>query len=402
MEDTTTTTERPERRLGLGRILRAGLLTAVLLGGVAYLVAQPPDLGLVQEDDGPLVDRCGTRPPRSDTGSVPTVSAPTTSTTSTTSTTVLDPTSTSAAPTTSTPTTSTIPTSVPGDGEPTSTALDSAGAAPDTDDTYWRCTLAENFDGDELDRARWFVQQTAGGDFGVGGECFVDSPNNIAVSDGTLKLTVRQEAVSIPCPRQDNPEFTTPFTAGSIITRQKLDQTYGRYEIRARMPASEVPGLHFAFWLWPRDLTAYPVQFGEGDADHWTNGELDVLEWYSRWTYYQVPYIHYAHTYAQAPDGQWYPNDWNITKACLVGVMSDWHTYTLEWTPTSIRMLYDGNVCLENTHWTPRNTTMPGPFDKPFMVSLTQALGAIGTENQWVPETPLPATAEVDYLKIWE
>jgi hypothetical protein len=44
---------------------------------------------------------------------------------------------------------------------------------------------------------------------------------------------------------------------------------------------------------------------------------------------------------------------------------------------------------------------MPGPFDKPFMVSLTQALGAIGTDNQAGATTPLPSTAEVDYLKVW-
>jgi beta-glucanase (GH16 family) len=269
------------------------------------------------------------------------------------------------------------------------------------DSTLWSCTVFEAFDGIALNRGRWAVQTTTEGNFGVGGECFVDSPDNIAVSDGSLKLTVRQLPASIPCPRANNPGFTTPFTAGSIVSRPTMDQAYGRYEIRARMPASQMPGLHFAFWLWPRDLSSYPIQFGEGDADKWTNGELDVLEWYSRYPHHQVPYIHYAHTYAQTPTGRWVPNDPNITKACLVGVMSDWHTYALEWTPTSIRMLYDDKVCLQNTRWTPRNTTMPGPFDKPFMVSLTQALGAIGTDNQWGTYTPLPATAEVDYLKIW-
>jgi beta-glucanase (GH16 family) len=299
------------------------------------------------------------------------------------------------------PTDSTIDPFAPSTTTASTTTAPAATTAP-AEDTHWRCSLVEEFDGTALDRTRWDVQTTTGSNFGVGGECFVDSPNNIAVGDGTLKLTVRMEPAPIPCPRSSNPGFSTPATAGSIILKPEFDQAYGRYEIRARMPATTAPGLHFAFWLWPRDLTSYPIQFGNGDSDKWTNGELDVLEWYSRYPYHQIPYIHYAHTYVQQPStGKWYPDDPNLTKACLVGNMADWHTYALEWTPYSIRMLFDGKVCIENTHWTPRNTTMPGPFDKPFMVALTQALGAIGTQNQAGSYTPLPSSAEVDYLKIW-
>jgi beta-glucanase (GH16 family) len=358
------------------RLLGAVLVTVGLIGAALHFAGSPERLELAAGQEPP-VDECGTRPARS-----PASSTTTTTTTPTTSTTV-DPSSTTTV-------------------EPTSSTTVAPTSTISTDEAYWRCALVEDFDGTALDRSRWVVQTTTGGNFGVGGECFVDSPNNIAVSDGSLKLTVRKEAASVPCPRANNPGFTTPFTAGSIISRPALDQAYGRYEIRARMPLSLVPGLQFAFWLWPRDLTNYPITFGNGDSDKWTNGELDALEWYSRYPFHQVPFIHYAHTYVQTPAGQWVPNDPNITKACLVGLMADWHTYALEWTSTSIRMLYDGKVCLEDTHWTPRNTTMPGPFDKPFMVSLTQALGALGTDNQLTVLTPLPATAEVDYLKIWQ
>ena len=358
------------RRPTLRRTLIGGLVTAGLLGGLAYVARDTQDVDLAQAAQEPPVDDCGTRPPKP---------APTTTT----------------AP-------STTATTAPETTETTEVVSAVDAAAGGGSSGYWRCTFVEDFEGTELDTETWFVQTTTQGNFGVGGACFVDSPDNIAVGDGNLKLTVRKEVEPIACPRASNPTFVTPYTAGSIITRPKLDQTYGRYEIRARMPAAAVPGLHFAFWLWPRDLTTYPATFGEGDGDRWTNGELDVLEWYSRYPYHQVPYIHYAHTYAQTSTGRWVPNDPNITKACLVGTMSEWHTFALEWTSSSIRMLYDGKVCLENTHWTPRNTTMPGPFDQPFMVSLTQGLGAIGTENQLVAQTPLPATAEVDYLKVWQ
>jgi hypothetical protein len=41
------------------------------------------------------------------------------------------------------------------------------------------------------------------------------------------------------------------------------------------------------------------------------------------------------------------------------------------------------------------------PFDQPFMVVLTQALGI--TTNEFDPATtPLPATTQVDYVRVWK
>jgi hypothetical protein len=43
----------------------------------------------------------------------------------------------------------------------------------------------------------------------------------------------------------------------------------------------------------------------------------------------------------------------------------------------------------------------PAPFDQPFFILLTQALG-VGT-NQFDPATtPLPATTSVDYVRVWK
>jgi hypothetical protein len=42
----------------------------------------------------------------------------------------------------------------------------------------------------------------------------------------------------------------------------------------------------------------------------------------------------------------------------------------------------------------------PAPFDQPFFLSLTQALG-VGT-NSPTASTPLPATTLVDYVRVWK
>ena len=379
-----TNPDRPRR----GRtVLASGLLIAGLAAAVAYLADDPGSIELAQSAEEAPPDECGPRVPRSGA----------------TSTTVPSPATTAVAPAPEPTTTLVGPSTIPSSSASSTTATTAPASTTTTadDDGHWRCRLVEEFEGTALDRSRWEVQTTTGSNFGVGGECFVDDPDNVVVSEGTLKLVVRQEPAPVWCPRQSNPGFSTPITAGSIRTRPELDRAYGRYEIRARMPDTRVSGLQFAFWLWPRDLTSYPIMFGDGDRDQWANGEIDVLEWYSQYPDHDVPYLHYAHTYVQNARGAWVPNDPNVTKACFVGTMGDWHTYTLEWTPTSIRMLFDGQVCMENDHWTPRNTTMPGPFDRPFMVALSNMLGALGTLNQAHAATPLPATAEIDYLKIW-
>jgi hypothetical protein len=42
----------------------------------------------------------------------------------------------------------------------------------------------------------------------------------------------------------------------------------------------------------------------------------------------------------------------------------------------------------------------PQPFDQPFFVALTQALGQNG--NAFDPNTtPLPATTQVDHVRVW-
>ena len=41
------------------------------------------------------------------------------------------------------------------------------------------------------------------------------------------------------------------------------------------------------------------------------------------------------------------------------------------------------------------------PFEQPFFVALTQALG-VGSNEFGPATTPLPATTEVDYVHVWK
>jgi beta-glucanase (GH16 family) len=211
----------------------------------------------------------------------------------------------------------------------------------------------------------------------------MDSPDNVAVAGGSLSLTVRKEAAPFTCASPSG-AYSTQYTSGMVMTYGLFSQTYGRFEVRAKLPAATVKGLQESFWLWPDN----PTKYGPWP----TSGEIDIAEAYSLYPDRVIPYIHYV------------PLLWDVNVTnnyCLINDISQYHSYVAEWTPNTISILYDGQVCVVDD-WLPALPLVkPQPFDHPFMVALTQALGIGG--NAFDPATtPLPATTQVDYVHVWK
>jgi beta-glucanase (GH16 family) len=256
------------------------------------------------------------------------------------------------------------------------------GSLPKAGGGQWQCTWSDEFEGSTLDGSKWIPQTTAESGFHSGLECFVNSPNNIAVTDGTLRLTARWEGHSFPCTSWGN-SYTTSFTSGMVMTYQRFTQAFGRFEIRAKLPPVKVKGLQTSFWMWPENPSKYGAIWP-------ASGEIDIAEAYSLRHERVIPYIHYLNLNEASTTNNY----------CMVDDVSQFHTYTLEWTLQSMKILYDGVVCLD-LHWAPvPPQSHPQPFDQPFMIALTQALG-IG-ENAFDGNTPLPATTVVDYVRVWK
>jgi beta-glucanase (GH16 family) len=252
------------------------------------------------------------------------------------------------------------------------------------DGSLWQCTFDDEFNGTSLDTTKWTPQQTATSGYNSGDECYVDSPNNVSVSGGVLNLTARQEAAPFTC-NDPYGSYTTPYTSGMVTTDYKFSQTYGLFEVSAKIPAATVAGLQTSLWLWPNNDVAY------GPA--WpASGEIDFAEFYSEYPNLAIPYIHYN---AAAPD----PNVTNDN--CVISnPATQFHTYGVEWTSTSISMIYDGVTCLTD-YWNPASPLVkPEPFNQPFFIALTQALGV--ATNAFNPATtPLPATTQIDWVRAW-
>jgi beta-glucanase (GH16 family) len=249
------------------------------------------------------------------------------------------------------------------------------------DGTKWVCRFVDHFSGSSIDRTSWTVQQSSNSAAKPGQACWEDDPDNVRVSGGSLYLTVRKESQSFVC---DSPwgDFTTQYTGGSVSTWNKLEQTFGRYEVRAKFPTATVSGIHSAIWLYPRDMTygAWP-----------RSGEIDIAEYYTRYPDRAIPYVHYLEASTADP----------VTNTqCMVFNPRVFNTYLVEWTPGLITIDYNGRRCLTHRIDAADPLTGSAPFDKPFFLILTQTLG-IG-QNPFSPTTtPLPQTMEVDRVRVW-
>ena len=243
----------------------------------------------------------------------------------------------------------------------------------------WKCTFAEEFSGTSLDAGKWIGLTTANSGLKGNGDCWVNTPENVAVRDGVLRLTTRKEPAPITCTTNTGTTFETEYTSGAVTTFGKFEQAFGRWEIRARFPQITTTGSQGALWLYPREL-----KYGAG------SGEIDIAEFYSTYPDRVIPYIHYETA----------TTDPSVTNNyCMVSDPWNFHRYSVEWLRGRITIAIDGAVCVDHRIDPLSPLVAPQPFDHPYTTNLMQSLG-VG-ENSLDENTPLPLTTEVDWVRVW-
>ncbi|MDE6527083.1 MAG: glycoside hydrolase family 16 protein, partial [Muribaculaceae bacterium] len=79
----------------------------------------------------------------------------------------------------------------------------------------------------------------------------------------------------------------------------------------------------------------------------------------------------------------------------------DFHVNRLEWTESYIRTYVDGSLLLNFSNDGTGNVST-WPFDKPFYLILNLAWGGDWGGAMGVDESVLPATMEVDYVRVFQ
>ncbi|MEV1007362.1 discoidin domain-containing protein [Streptomyces sp. NPDC049881] len=220
----------------------------------------------------------------------------------------------------------------------------------------YRTTFSEDFNGTSLDRGKWRVVTTGSTMGSVNGEsqAYVDSPQNIQVADGTLRLRANH---CVRCTTAPNGQVYD-FSSGRIDTNTKYDFTYGRVSARIKMPVGD--GFWPAFWMLGSNVDDPNVSWP-------ASGETDIME-----------NIGYANWTSAAVHGPGYSADGNIgaSQTFPAGQSVDqWHTYSVEWTPTAQRFYVDDRLVYELLRQKVEATRGQWVFDHNQYVILNLALG---------------------------
>lgn len=241
----------------------------------------------------------------------------------------------------------------------------------------WTCTADDEFNGTALDATSWTPLDTAVVGNHPGAEC--DEPSALSEGNGVLAITATRYTTSVKCGR-----YSSRFYSGGITST--FAQTYGRFSFRAMFPSGK--GFQPAIWMLPQN----PNQ-----PAGYTYGEIDVAESYSFKPDVVAAHLHYVKT----------PNRIMGMACNVTGATTGFHTYTLEWTPTTLTWIYDDTTCwttswIPDPRYTPRGSTSPVPFNQPFYLIVNLAIGNYQTpRNQPDRRTAFPVQMLVDYIRVW-
>ncbi len=311
-----------------------------------------------------------------------------------------------------------------GGGAETNTDASSIDPAQPVSD--WQLVWSDEFDGSAIDNNNWTHEVNCWGGGNNEKQCYTENAENSFVSDGTLKL--------VALPAEEGAEL--PYTSARIISKNKADFKYGRFEIKAKMPFGQ--GSFPAFWMLPTDET-----YGGWPK----SGEIDILETINLKTVdengVEESNIHGTLHYGKEwPDNSHSGKSYSMTGVGEANALStsgnpadDFHVYAIEWQEGEIRWYVDNYlyatqrksevrtnskdepVGLSHQGWfaeyfdavTGELTTHwdNAPFDQEFFMILNNAVGGDWAENS--NDMGVDATAfangqtfEIDYIRAYQ
>ncbi len=196
---------------------------------------------------------------------------------------------------------------------------------------------------------------------------YTNRPTNVSISDGILRITARKEAFS-----------GSAYTSTRMKTQDKYSFTYGRVEVRAKLPTGK--GTWPAIWMLGNNIptVGWPAC-----------GEIDIMEHVGN----QQDMVHNSiHTPSS------FGNTQNTSKRTVEGVSEEFHIYSMEWTKESIVFMIDNQPTY--TYKPSAKTPSTWPFDAPQFIILNVAMG--GGFGGAIDPAFVSSTMEIDYVRVYQ
>lgn len=210
----------------------------------------------------------------------------------------------------------------------------------------WTLAWQDEFVGDTLDLSKWDLEENCWGGGNHESQCYTRRRDrqpraNAFVRDGLLHIVARRERYTASASPEGGGKATAtlPYTSARLRTKRRQEWTFGRFEIRARLPQGQ--GAWPAIWMLPTDSP-----YGAWAS----SGEIDIMEAVNLGTPSDEPgaapgtpetrvhgTLHYGRT---RPGNVYTGTSYRLPDGASPA--DGFHVYALEWEAGEIRWYVDG------------------------------------------------------------
>lgn len=246
-------------------------------------------------------------------------------------------------------------------------AEDASGGDPEKD---YELVWSDEFDTDGAPNSANWSYDLGIGNNGWGNneaQFYTDRADNSYVDNGTLKIVAKRENLN-----------GAQFTSARLKTQDKFEFTYGKIEVRAKLPTGG--GTWPAIWLLGADF----------ETNTWpAAGEMDIMEHVGNNQDVIQAAVHSPSSFG---------NTQNKGDIRINGVSEEFHVYELEWTADGLDFGVDGNVFY--TYNPSAKNADTYPFNKDFFIILNIAMG--GDLGGAIDNAFTESAMEIDYVRVYQ
>jgi beta-glucanase (GH16 family) len=230
---------------------------------------------------------------------------------------------------------------------------------------------SDEFNGNALSTGDWNYEQGGTGWGNAELENYTNRTQNVFVSAGHLVIEARQESYG-----------GNNYTSGRLTTQGKQQFTYGRIDIRAKLPVAK--GMWPALWMLGTDISTVP----------WPGcGETDIMELIGSSPGQVTGSLHWLQ---QGGAEGTYNHNYDLSAGDF---SQQFHVFSIIWQKDSVQFLVDDQAYVNGGASVVTSGTYP--FNSPFFFIFNVAVG-----GNWPgpPDntTVFPQRMFVDYVRVFQ
>jgi beta-glucanase (GH16 family) len=230
---------------------------------------------------------------------------------------------------------------------------------------YAKLVWSDEFGAGPLNTATWNYEQGATGWGNNELENYTNAIENVHIDSGYLHISALKQS-------------GTAYTSGRITTKNKKEFTYGRVEIRAKLP--EGKGLWPALWMLGANFS----------SAGWPKcGEIDIMELLGN-----SPSVVHGAVHWDSNGHLSRTNEFSLQSGKF---SSGFHKFSLIWTPNTLKWYVDN----QQFFYLGRSEINEFPFDLPQFFIFNVAIGGNwpGSPDE---TTVFPQHMIVDYIRMYQ